>query len=123
MTIYYSPTTKGFYDTDLVRYSVLPNELIEISKSERDNLLQEINSNNKVIVVNNGVIELQERTFTVEDVRAKRNALLSQSDYTQLPDFPDIKKTAWAAYRQLLRDLPQTYPNPKDVVWPQPPTS
>lgn len=41
-------------------------------------------------------------------IRAQRNALLKQSDYTQIPDNPDPQKAEWAAYRQTLRDLPAT---------------
>jgi hypothetical protein len=29
--------------------------------------------------------------------------------------------TAWATYRQELRDLPTTYTNPEDVDWPTKP--
>jgi hypothetical protein len=32
MTIYYSPTTKGFYDTDF-GYPSLPQDIIEITKA------------------------------------------------------------------------------------------
>ena len=41
-------------------------------------------------------------------VRSERNALLSASDWTQLPDtaLSDLKKTEWATYRQALRDVP-----------------
>ncbi|MEZ8402654.1 phage tail assembly chaperone [Vibrio splendidus] len=28
----------------------------------------------------------------------------------------------WKAYRQTLRDIPQAYTNPNDVVWPEKPT-
>ncbi len=40
-------------------------------------------------------------------IRSYRNLLLSQSDWTQLPD-AQCDKTAWATYRQSLRDLPTT---------------
>ncbi|WP_411393249.1 phage tail assembly chaperone [Vibrio lentus] len=30
--------------------------------------------------------------------------------------------TAFRQYRQALRDIPQTYSNPEDVVWPQKPS-
>lgn len=40
-------------------------------------------------------------------IRNYRNLLLSQSDWTQLPD-AQCDKTAWAQYRQSLRDLPAT---------------
>ena len=54
------------------------------------------------------------------DLRAKRGALLRQSDYTQLEDNPRDKR-AWATYRQQLRDLPQTVTDPRNVIWPAPP--
>jgi len=46
--------------------------------------------------------------FNLSEVKNQRNQLLSQSDWTQLPDSPltDEQKTAWAVYRQELRDLP-----------------
>lgn len=53
-------------------------------------------------------------------VRAQRNALLSRSDFTQLPDAPG-DKTTWAAYRQALRDM-TTGMDPFNPVWPTPPT-
>lgn len=39
-----------------------------------------------------------------ELVRADRNRLLSESDWTQLPDAP-VDSQAWSAYRQALRDI------------------
>lgn len=50
------------------------------------------------------VIDLPEDQATA-NVRAKRNQLLTDSDWTQLSDSP-VDKTAWATYRQQLRDLP-----------------
>ena len=50
-------------------------------------------------------------------VRSERNNLLAASDWTQLEDSP-VSKTAWANYRQKLRDIPQQKGFPKDVVWP-----
>ena len=38
-------------------------------------------------------------------VRAARDAALTASDWTQVADAP-VDKTAWATYRQTLRDLP-----------------
>ena len=40
-----------------------------------------------------------------EQIKLWRNAQLALSDWTQLPDAP-VDKTAWATYRQALRDLP-----------------
>jgi len=55
-----------------------------------------------------------------EEVRTQRDALLSQSDWTQVPDAP-VDQQAWAEYRQALRDLPQQAGFPQEVVWPNPP--
>lgn len=50
-------------------------------------------------------------------IRYKRAALLSASDWTQLPDVPVATKEAWAIYRQALRDV-TLQPDPFSVVWP-----
>ena len=54
-------------------------------------------------------------------VRAERDRLLAESDWTQLPDVPLTTKEAWAAYRQALRDITEQPGFPFDVVWPEPP--
>ena len=53
-------------------------------------------------------------------VRAQRNRLLLESDWTQLPDVPIATKDAWATYRQALRDITEQ-PDPFNIVWPVPP--
>jgi len=55
-----------------------------------------------------------------EEVRTQRDALLSQSDWTQVPDAP-VDQSAWADYRQALRDLPEQEGFPQEVVWPSKP--
>jgi len=55
--------------------------------------------------------------------REYRNQLLSSTDWTQLPDAPlsDEQKSAYGAYRQALRDLPNhvNFPNLSADDWPQ----
>jgi hypothetical protein len=55
-----------------------------------------------------------------ESVRFYRNNYLSQSDWTQLSD-SSANKSAWASYRQALRDIPQNFSKPEDVTWPAQP--
>jgi len=55
-----------------------------------------------------------------EEVRSQRDALLSQSDWTQVPDAP-VDQSAWAEYRQALRDLPQQAGFPTEITWPTKP--
>jgi hypothetical protein len=50
-------------------------------------------------------------------IRAERNKLLAESDWTQLPD-ASADAAAWATYRQALRDI-TTQANPFNIVWPE----
>jgi hypothetical protein len=56
-------------------------------------------------------------------LRAERNALLTESDWTQYNDSPltDEVKAEWAVYRKALRDLPHTIDDPADPTWPEAP--
>lgn len=56
----------------------------------------------------------------IERMRLQRDNLLAASDWSQLPDAP-VDKTAWAAYRQALRDLPATWQPGPTVTFPTPP--
>jgi hypothetical protein len=61
-----------------------------------------------------------EKTQKANEVRAKRNMLLTQSDWTQLADAP-VDKAAWATYRQELRDITSQVGFPFNVLFPNPP--
>lgn len=50
-------------------------------------------------------------------IRKWRDAELVKSDWTQLPDSV-CDKTAWADYRQALRDLPSTNADPFEIELP-----
>lgn len=58
--------------------------------------------------------------------REKRNKLLADSDWTQMPDSPltDEAKTSWATHRTALRDLTAhtNWPNLEDSDWPTEPS-
>jgi len=57
------------------------------------------------------------------DVRKDRNYLLSECDWTQVPDAPLTveQKQAWTAYRQALRDMTSIEGFPFDIQWPAKP--
>ena len=57
-------------------------------------------------------------------IRKKRDQLIRDSDWTMIPG-ATVDQAAWAAYRQVLRDLPQTYAatGPESVVWPVEPST
>lgn len=50
-------------------------------------------------------------------VRSQRDGLLKESDWTQVADAP-VNQTAWAAYRQELRDITDQDGFPVDINWP-----
>jgi len=54
-------------------------------------------------------------------VRQQRDDKLSKCDWTQVADAP-VDKTAWATYRQALRDLPKETGFPWTMTWPSEPT-
>ena len=56
-------------------------------------------------------------------IRQERDNLLAACDWTQTMDAPltDGQRSMWKIYRQVLRDLPEAYSTPADVMWPEQP--
>lgn len=114
----YSPSARGFFHEFSAN---MPWDAVSIPDDEYAALIQG-QSAGKMIVHDSGKPVLADRPAeTWLDLRVVRNSKLSDTDWTQLPDAPASKKEAWAAYRQQLRDLPQTYPDPAAIVWPSEP--
>lgn len=53
-------------------------------------------------------------------IRTRRNQLLRDTDFTQLPDYPvtEAQRAEVKAYRQTLRDIPEAIEDPSKFVWP-----
>ena len=62
--------------------------------------------------------------LTWDDIRGKRDTILQTTDWT-MPSGATVDQAQWAAYRQTIRDIPQTYKDktPDDVVWPTQPST
>jgi hypothetical protein len=123
MAIYYSNSTKGFYNTTVFDYPNLPDDIIEITAQEHNTYLSEVNSNGKIIVVEDGAIKLVDKPVpgkTWQNIRDIRNSLLLESDYTQLADFAGDKEV-WATYRLALRNITTAFSTPEEVEFPQKP--
>jgi len=62
--------------------------------------------------------------YTWEQALSKRDAALTASDWTMLPDCT-VDQRAWAVYRQILRDIPQTFAglDPQEIIWPVEPST
>lgn len=56
-------------------------------------------------------------------VRMERDALISETDFLMMPDYPlsDDEREALTQYRQALRDLPQAEGFPDAIAWPEAP--
>ena len=66
------------------------------------------------------------KTFeeAMQELRAKRNQLLAESDWSVLPDSPIADKTDWQNYRTSLRDITNglsTVEDINNVTWPTKP--
>lgn len=96
----------------------IPKDAVEIT-AERHAELMGAQSSGKVIVARGGKPVAMEPVLSAEDHdnarRAERDRRLKASDWTQLPDSPiaEPERTAWAQYRQQLRDLDMA-----DDGWP-----
>lgn len=64
--------------------------------------------------------EAEKREEAEKSVRAKRDSLISETDYLLASDYPISAENLEAVkvYRQALRDVPQQEGFPFDVVWP-----
>ena len=68
------------------------------------------------------ILNLEETSWTI--IRKKRDFLLRTTDWTMTPGCT-VDQSAWASYRQSLRDIPQTYrvEGYSEVKWPTAPST
>src|SRR5210317_1024129 len=82
-----------------------PNAQVSVNADD----INQITWHNGTTPISKADIEAQfpavEFDMAMADLRTKRNRLLTESDWTILPDSPIADKTAWQVYRQSLRDL------------------
>ena len=112
---------RGFF-TKEVHGDDIYEPYIELSESEWKEALtgnyKVINGAHTYVAPPDNLEEL--KAYSI--LRSERNALLSYSDWTQIPDAPlsAEKKQEWADYRQQLRGLPDTV-DINNIVYPQKP--
>ena len=85
--------------------------------------LEKINS--RLVALENFAFQegiLEEEDASWEIVRLKRDYLLKSTDWLMTPG-STLHQSEWAEYRQILRDLPQTYKGcpATEIVWPKKP--
>lgn len=101
---YYKHKTTGevyAYENEQDREEYGPAELALMTQTEVDKHLNPVPSIEQLAA----------------NARAKRDSLLSECDWTQMPDAP-VDKEAWATYRQALRDVPEQAGFPQVIDWP-----
>lgn len=104
--VYYEgPMDNKVYTTPI--FSLEGNEYVEYQQV-RDKTQQEID---------------EQINAQWNSVRARRNILLQESDWTQLGDvmFTPQKEQEWKEYRRQLRDI-TNYPDPFSLPWPTQPS-
>lgn len=116
------PITNGMYPEgeDLDNYIMSFSPFIRFEKSIQEKAKNEnyvFGLVKEVSKVSNTFIEARTRSLQ------QRALLLSQSDWTQLPDanqtLDEEDKILWAKYRQELRDITEQKGWPMDVIWPK----
>ena len=73
------------------------------------------------VVTNSDEYNAQRTAAEWAEVRYVRDEYLKESDWTQLIDVNGVDKTAWATYRQQLRDI-TTQADPFSITWPTKPS-
>jgi Phage tail assembly chaperone protein len=113
-----------FADSPIV--PVTPGIRLEVPEGLTWDTVKGVQSEDGTVTLVEDPAKLEAKTVQAwRDLRSQRNSRLAASDWTQLADthMSQDKKDAWAAYRQELRDLPETLTSPTDsVVWPLDPT-
>lgn len=105
----------GFYVEGI--HENIPQPYIELTEEQWQ---QALSKNYKVIDGQHTYsLFVQDKEELLENLRATRNSLLTDSDWTQVEDSPlsEEKKTAWKNYRQELRDLTDSV-DTTSIVWP-----
>lgn len=121
---------KSFADFDYAEYGIV--EVTDPGQPDFDNTTHQLVSNNVELVDGVWTVVYRVEPFTEEElatiseslaafVRSERNQKLVESDWTQLAD-SSADTSAWATYRQALRDLPTTDGFPNNITWPTEPS-
>jgi len=130
MAFFYSASEGGFYHDAIHDEAARPADAVGVSDEEHAALFAAQSegkcitpgADGRPVATDPAPLDAE---AAMQALRRQRDRLLRDSDYTQIPDFPisDEDRGAWAAYRQQLRDLPETIPDPATVAWPQPPAA
>ena len=128
MPLFYSASAGGFLD-DEVHVSI-PEDARPVAVEAHRELIAAASSGSIIVPDSNGdpvavPLPPPEPSELLRQMRTKRDRLLSESDFTQMPDSPLIAsaREEWRVYRQALRDLPETVADLSAIDWPSAPSN
>ena len=111
------------------KYPLFNGEEIPFIKRKSDNAsipIDEANTDYQEYLewAKTNTAEAADTTLTWDDIRVTRDQILRDTDWT-MTSGATVDQAQWAAYRQNIRDIPQTYKDktPDDVVWPTQPST
>lgn len=107
MSIYFSKSTLGFYNSEVNKS--IPEDCVEIANEIYLALLEGQSGGKAIVSDENGYPILSDDhpqpTPTADDNKNKAMKLLSDTDWTQLPDVNLLNKDDFAVYREALRQI------------------
>ena len=117
-------------DDEIKKYGWFPVETISENKEIQDSITYEIEENlvKEIIITRDKTQEEIDREYqsTIESkwhsIRVQRNNILSKSDSEVVSDkwenMTAEQKSLISEYRNSLRNIPQNFFNPDEVIWP-----
>ena len=128
MHILYNTTTGviRLSSTGAIQQTLEGHALAEVNDTNFDPELVIYNASTGLLEDKHNKLEVLAQS-AINQLRHHRNAKLAQTDWTQLPDvsLTQQQKDQWASYRQALRDMPDSFPDPMPPgyrpTWPQKP--
>lgn len=120
MSVFYSPSYRGFYDTTV--HAKIPSDSISITNDEHKQLLSELALNKMIVIVNGKISTVDNTSLKISEncalERIWRDSELKRCDVEifKLQDSDPNKFgtiEVWRTYRKLLRAWPENdnFPN------------
>jgi hypothetical protein len=122
---FFSPSTGGFYASDIHTPDQIPSDALAVPLDLYVSIFEGRGTGRPMIVGEDGMpalgdLPVPSPELIAANMRLDRSRRLADCDWTQVLDSPlsPQAKTAWAAYRQALRDYPA---QPPGTDWPEAP--
>lgn len=125
MMVLWSPSARAFFDREFNRE--IPDDVIEMWPGEHAALLAEQDAGKVIVPGEDGRPVAVDPVVTPEQraahARGERDARLRACDWMTLRALErgEPMPSAWAAYRQALRDVPAQSGFPDVINWPEVP--